>query len=61
MYGWNPQKLDGNDTTMILHHSYILCHSSNYALCLLVVHRRVVEGSGVGTAGCGVHVDVHGE
>ena len=24
------------------------------------VHRRVVEGSGMGSAGCGVHVDVHG-
>ena len=25
------------------------------------VHRRVVEGSGEGIAGCVVHVDVHGE
>ena len=25
------------------------------------VHRRVVEGSGVGSAGCGMHVDVHEE
>ena len=24
-------------------------------------HREVVEGSGVGSAGCVVHVDVHGE
>ena len=24
------------------------------------VHRRVVQGSGVGSAGCVVHVDVHG-
>ena len=24
------------------------------------VHRRVVEGSGMGSAGCGVRVDVHG-
>ena len=24
------------------------------------VDRRVVEGSGMGSAGCGVHVDVHG-
>ena len=23
------------------------------------VHRRVIEGSGLGTAGCAVHVDVH--
>ena len=25
------------------------------------VHRRVVEGSGVGSAGCVVHVNVHGD
>ena len=25
------------------------------------VHRRVVEGSGEGSGGCVVHVDVHGE
>ena len=34
------------------------------AICFVFVscvHRRVVEGSGVGSAGCGVHVDVHGE
>ena len=33
-------------------------------LCLVFVsyvHRRIVEGIGVGSAGCGVHVDVHGE
>ena len=33
-------------------------------LCLvfvICVHRRVVEGSGVGSAGCVVHVDVHGK
>ena len=59
MQGWNPQKpaqLDGNDTTTI---SYILCHFANYVL--RCEHMRVVEGSGVGSAGCGVQVDVHGE
>ena len=25
------------------------------------VHKGVVEGSGVGSGGCGVHVDVHGD
>ena len=31
--------------------------------CVCCVHRRVLEGSGVGSAGCVyvVHVDVHGE
>ena len=29
--------------------------------CVSGVHRRVMEGSGVGSAGCVVHVDVHGE
>ena len=31
---WNPKKptkLDGNDTTTLSHHSYILCHFANYA------------------------------
>ena len=28
-----PTKLDGNDTTTISHHPYILCHFANYALC----------------------------
>ena len=37
MEGWNPTKLDGNDTTTLSHHPYILCHFVNYALCLLVV------------------------
>ena len=29
--------------------------------CICCVHRRVVEGSGVGSAGCVVHVDMYGE
>ena len=58
------QKLDGNDTAALSHHPYILCmlfchHLYKNALCLLVVQRRVVEGSGVGSAGCVVHFDVH--
>ena len=50
-----------NDTT--IHHPYILCHFASYVLCLLVVciGGLFMEGSGVGSAGYGVHVDVHGE
>ena len=33
----NPTKLDGNDTTTISHHPYILWCFANYVLCLLVV------------------------
>ena len=29
--------------------------------CVCCVHRRVMEGSRVGNAGCAVHVDIHGE
>ena len=56
-------KLDGNDTTTLSHHPDILFHFVNCTFCLLcaTVHRSIVEGSGVGSAGCGVHVDVHGE
>ena len=35
-----------------------------YQLCFVFVkfvHKGAVDGSGVGNAGCGVHVDVHGE
>ena len=68
MKGWNPQKtskLDGNDSTTLSHHTYILCHfAATYTNMLCVcscAQRRVVEGSVVGNAGCVVHVDVHGE
>ena len=44
----------------ISYHPYILGHFANYA-CICCMHRRVVDGSGVGSAGCVVHVDVHGE
>ena len=30
-------------------------------LCVCCVHRRVMDGNGVGSAGCVVHVDVYGE
>ena len=39
-------------------HHHISCHVAK--LCFSCVHRRVVEGSGVGSAWCVVHVDVHG-
>ena len=50
------QQNDTSHTTTISHHPYILCHFVNYALCLLVA--CIVESIGVGSAGCGVHVDV---
>ena len=43
-------KQDGNNSTKLSHHPYILCH---FSLCC--VHRRVVKGTG-----CVVNVDVHG-
>ena len=58
-------KLDGNDTTTLSHHPYILCHLPPLAqICFVFVgcvQRRVVEGSGVGSGGCVAHFDVHGE
>ena len=37
-------------------------HFANYAFVFVsCMHRKVVEGSRVGSAGCSVHVDVHGE
>ena len=63
MWEWNPQrpiKLDGNNTTILSHHSYILCHLANYALCLLVCARaRVVEGSEVGLGGCNFYTEYY--
>ena len=47
LYIYKPQKCFLNKN-----HSYLVI-----AGC---VHRRVVEGSGVGSAGCAVHFDVHG-
>ena len=39
----------------------VLLPLTQYALFVSCVHRGVVEGSGVGSAGCVVHVDVQGE
>ena len=37
-------------------------HLVPFCLVLVCVHKRVVEGTGLGSAhGCIVHVDVHGE
>ena len=39
MQGWNPKKLDGNDTTTLSHHPYILYHfAATYTnmLCVFV-------------------------
>ena len=55
--GMDPHKLtkqDGNDTAILSQYPYVLCHFANYALLLVIhVHRRVVEGSGVGSAAWG--------
>jgi len=43
MSGWNPKKptkLDGNDTTTLSHHPYVLCHfaaANTNMLCVLAV------------------------
>ena len=39
--------VEWNDTTIPSHHPYILCHLAKCACC---VHRRVVEGSDMGSA-----------
>ena len=47
----NPQKptnLDWNDTTILSRHPYILYHLPNMPCLCYCVHRRVVEGGGVG-------------
>ena len=46
-------QLDGNDTTTLSHHPYILCHlAAAYTnmICVSYVH-KVMEGSVVGSAG----------
>ena len=50
-----------NDTTILSHHPYTSCAILPTMLCVSCVHRRVVEGSGVDSAGGVVHVDVYGE
>ena len=56
-------KNQGNDTTILSDHPYFLWHFANDALiiCVACIGARAVEGSGVGSAGCVVHVDVHQE
>ena len=48
-----------NDTTILSHYHYILCHFAATLLFVSCVQRRVVEGSGVSSGGCVVHFDVH--
>ena len=53
MQEWNPQKpteLDGNDTTTLSHHPYILCHFAATYTNIFVSCVRVVEGGGVDSA-----------
>ena len=57
-----PTKLDGNDTTTLSHHPYILCHfAATYTnmVCVLVVCRGLWKA--VLWVVLGVYVDVHGE
>ena len=61
-----PSKLDGNYTLTLSHHPYNSCAillplKQIYFVFVSCVQRRVVEGSVVSSAGCVVHVDVHGE
>ena len=59
----NPQnqtKLDANDTTILSHHLYILCHFGNYALCLLALRIRGLWKAAWWVVLI-VHIDVHGE
>ena len=48
-------------TPQYLHTIPTSCAILSTMPCVCCVHRRVVEGSGVGSAGCVVHVDVHRE
>ena len=43
-----PNYVDWNDITLLLHHPYILCQIR--LVFVICVHRRVVEGSEVGSA-----------
>ena len=52
MYTQKPAKQDGNDTTTLSHHLYILCHFATMP-CVL---RRIVENNGVDSTGCVVYV-----
>ena len=54
----NPAKQDGNDTT-ILSTIPTSCAIFPTMFCVSGVHMRVVEGRGVGSPGCVVHV--HGD
>jgi len=68
MYGWNPQKptkLYGNDTTtpslLPISCSIFLPLTQICFVFVSCVQRRVMEGNQVGSGGCVVDVDVHGE
>ena len=56
--GMEPTKLDGNDTTTLSHHPYILCHfATTYTnmVCMFLIkyycEQMVVEARVVGSAG----------
>ena len=56
-------------TFAFMHYPYLVCilfgmpslHLFTFLMFFKSLDRRVVEGSGVGSAGCGVHVNVYGE
>ena len=63
MWPWNPYKIMGM-TPQHFHtiSIYILPPLTQiWFVFVSCVQRRVVEGSGVGSGGCVVHVDVQGE
>ena len=51
MYGWNPQKSTKHDG-MTPQYFHIIPIYLPTVPCVCCVHRRVVEGSGVHSAGC---------
>ena len=60
-----PTEQDRNDTTILLHHPYILWHFTNHAMCLLLectggASVSYMESCRVSSAYSAVHV-VHGE
>ena len=61
--GMEPSKKQPNKMRMTPQHIHTIptsCAILSTVLCVCCVHRRVVEGSGEGSGGSVVHVDVHG-
>ena len=60
MWGWNPEN-QANKLGMTTQHFHIMPKSCAILPWVGCVHERVVEGSGLGSAGCAVQVHVHRE